>query len=195
MQQNVCTTQDAAKLLGVSLRTVQLWVENGSLRAWKTPGGHRRVLKESVDEVLKKRHLQSTPGEIRATPAVSILIAEDNRPLCKLYEATIRSWKLPVELKVVHDGFAALVAIGAGQPNIIITDIAMPGMDGIMMLHKLREDHICDGSEIIVVTGLDTVRLNEMGGIPEGITVLFKPVPFALLQARIREIANLRLAG
>jgi excisionase family DNA binding protein len=195
MQQDVYTTQDAAKLLGVSLRTIQLWVENGSLRAWKTPGGHRRVLKDSVDTLIQKRESPNTAMVAPANTLTSILVVEDNLALCKLYEATIRSWRLPTELKIVHDGFAALVAIGASQPNIIITDIDMPGMDGIMMLRKLREEHACDKSEIIVVTGLDAVRLAEMGGVPEGISVFLKPAPFALIQARIQEIANQRLGA
>lgn len=195
MQQDVYTTQDAADVLGVSLRTIQLWVENGSLSAWRTPGGHRRVLKTSVDTLIQKR---GTPGATKSAPSnalISILVVEDNLALCKLYEATIRGWGLPTELKIVHDGFAALVSIGACQPDIIITDIDMPGMDGIMMLRKLREERTCDHSEIIVVTGLDAVRLAEMGGVPEGISVFLKPAPFALIQARIQEIANERLGG
>lgn len=193
MQQDVYTTQDAAEVLGVSLRTVQLWVESGSLRAWKTPGGHRRVLKESVENLLQKRETSPATEAASTAPLISILVVEDNLSLCKLYEATFRSWRLPIELKIVHDGFAALVAIGASQPHIIITDIAMPGMDGIMMLRKLREEHACDDSEIIVVTGLDAVRLEEMGGVPAGISVFLKPAPFALIQARIQEIANQKM--
>lgn len=43
------TTREAASRLGVSLRTVQLWTESGVLDAWKTPGGHPRVLNAAVD--------------------------------------------------------------------------------------------------------------------------------------------------
>jgi excisionase family DNA binding protein len=43
-----CSTREAAQQLGVSVRTAQLWVEEGRLNAWKTPGGHRRILVESV---------------------------------------------------------------------------------------------------------------------------------------------------
>ncbi|WP_434089560.1 MerR family transcriptional regulator [Neopusillimonas aromaticivorans] len=39
----VISTREAADRLGVSVRTVQLWVESGVLDAWKTPGGHRRI--------------------------------------------------------------------------------------------------------------------------------------------------------
>ena len=44
-----CTTREAAEALGICVRTAQLWVEQGRLRAWKTPGGHRRILRESVN--------------------------------------------------------------------------------------------------------------------------------------------------
>ena len=61
-----CSTRDAARLLGVSVRTAQLWVEDGRLRAWKTPGGHRRILVESVerllDEQLRSVSLIECPG-------------------------------------------------------------------------------------------------------------------------------------
>lgn len=54
------STRQAAKLLCASVRTVQIWVDNGKLVAWKTPGGHRRVLRASVDEMLAERQRAST---------------------------------------------------------------------------------------------------------------------------------------
>lgn len=50
-----CTTRQAAEALGVALRTAQLWTESGRLRAWKTEGGHRRILVASVKELLDAR--------------------------------------------------------------------------------------------------------------------------------------------
>ncbi len=40
---DILTTTETAKLLGVSVRTAQLLIEGGTVRSWKTPGGHRRV--------------------------------------------------------------------------------------------------------------------------------------------------------
>lgn len=45
---DVLTTAKAAQLLGVSTRTAQLWVESGQLPSWKTPGGHRRIPRRAV---------------------------------------------------------------------------------------------------------------------------------------------------
>lgn len=50
-----CTTREAAKMLGMSVRTAQIWVENGTLLAWKTGGGHRRISIESVQRVINGR--------------------------------------------------------------------------------------------------------------------------------------------
>jgi excisionase family DNA binding protein len=54
IEKTFCTTREAAALLGVSIGTVQLWVESDLLQAWKTAGGHRRVLRDSVDRLLHK---------------------------------------------------------------------------------------------------------------------------------------------
>jgi excisionase family DNA binding protein len=52
VQKTFCTTREAAKLLGVSLRTAQLWSESGLLEAWKTAGGHRRITRDSIECLL-----------------------------------------------------------------------------------------------------------------------------------------------
>jgi len=39
----ILTTTEVARLLGVATSTVQVWMENGLIESWKTPGGHRRT--------------------------------------------------------------------------------------------------------------------------------------------------------
>lgn len=51
----VCTTSEAARRLGVSSTTVQVMVERGELKAWRTRGGHRRISLDSVDSVQRQR--------------------------------------------------------------------------------------------------------------------------------------------
>lgn len=50
----LCSPGEAAKILGVSPKTIQLWVDNGILAAWKTVGGHRRVTLESVERLKRE---------------------------------------------------------------------------------------------------------------------------------------------
>lgn len=55
-QNNFVTTREAASLLSVSLRTIQLWVESGVLKAWKTVGGHRRIPRTAIAKLLEQQH-------------------------------------------------------------------------------------------------------------------------------------------
>ena len=56
-ERDVLTTQQAAKLLGLSTTSVQKMVINGELDAWITPGGHRRVFRSSVEQLLNARNV------------------------------------------------------------------------------------------------------------------------------------------
>ncbi|MDD4979363.1 MAG: response regulator [Gallionella sp.] len=192
--EEVCTTREAAALLDVSLRTVQLWVESGVLDAWKTPGGHRRVSVKSIQEVIASRQFEHLHPISTSNDTINVLIVEDEMILRRLYELTIEKWSIETSIVAVQDGFEALVEIGKRKPDLIITDINMQGMDGITLLRKLRESSIYDDVEIIVVTGLDAEKLDEMGGVPDGVTVFIKPAPFALIQSCIQNVANKKLA-
>ena len=56
------TTIDAAQLLGLAVRSVQLMVDRGELDAWKTPGGHRRISRVSVERWLVRAICTAAPS-------------------------------------------------------------------------------------------------------------------------------------
>ena len=60
---NLMTTHDVAKKLGVTIRSVQLWVEQGLLEGWKTPGGHRRITSESFNRFVLSQEINLEPTE------------------------------------------------------------------------------------------------------------------------------------
>ena len=184
-EQEVCSTREAADRLGVSLRTVQLWSEAGVRRAWKTPGGHRRILVSSVDGLLQQR------GELTTAPASSryqVLIVEDEPDFRRLFERHLQSWQLPIDLASVPSGFDALVRIGAARPDLLITDLRMPGIDGFEMLRALQASGEISELEIIVVTALTEHTIAERGGLPGRVTVLFKPLRFEDLRRRVEAL-------
>jgi excisionase family DNA binding protein len=52
-----CGTSYAAKMLGISVGTVQGLVEKNELKAWKTHGGHRRISLQSVQDYQRRHNL------------------------------------------------------------------------------------------------------------------------------------------
>lgn len=65
------TTRETAQLLGVSLRTVQLWDTAGTLPAGRTPGGHRRIRKSDVLAFAERSGLRPARQTATATTAAT----------------------------------------------------------------------------------------------------------------------------
>lgn len=190
-----CTTREAAEMLGVSLRTAQLWSESGLLEAWKTGGGHRRISRQSIERLL------SGPGTelpVKAAPpdrsadetaaasgdtAISILVVEDDPVLRRLYEIKLQLWPMQPEVLTAGDGYEALVQLGLKRPDMLIADLHMPGLDGFRMLHAVLGAPELADMKIVVVSGLDADEIAQRGGIPAEIPVLPKPIPFERLAA------------
>lgn len=185
----VCTTREAARLLGVSLRTIQLWVDGGLLQAWKTAGGHRRITLRSVEKLLAQQHAET--AQPQATPqTTNLLVVEDDLILLKLYQRVIPGWGLPIQVHTARNGFDGLIKIGEIKPDILITDLNMPGMDGFRMIQTLQRNASFAHMKIIVITGLSSEDIERQGGLPEGVPVLSKPILFSQLQQRIVEIIS-----
>lgn len=179
-----CTTREAAKLLGVSLRTVQLWAEAGVLEGWKTGGGHRRIARTSVERMFVDR--AALPAAETDT-ALRILVVDDDAAVLRVYERQLGRWPIKSTFITAHNGFDALVKIGLTLPDLLVADLHMPEMDGFSMLWHLRSMRELAAIAIVIVTGLAPEEIEARGGVPAGIPILPKPIPFE----RLRDIATI----
>ena len=173
VNEDVLGTKEAAERLGVSVRTVQLWVENGTLEAWKTPGGHRRILLSSVEQALLARTI---PRVLAPADRLRVLIVEDEQAMQSYYRALFDVLCPEADLTMATDGFEGLVELGKVAPHLMLVDVDMPGMDGITMLRRIVGGDIGGDMTIAVVTGLDEDQLAARGSVPAGIPVYPKPL-------------------
>jgi excisionase family DNA binding protein len=82
---DILTTQQAARMLGLSTTTVQKMVANGELDAWVTSGGHRRIYRNAVEKMMPTRpdgHYSNAPRALR------VLLAEDDALQVAYFEIT-----------------------------------------------------------------------------------------------------------
>lgn len=210
IEKKFCTTKEAADILGVSVGTVQQWVESGLLQAWKTAGGHRRVTRESVDNLLHKpatqtksafkANIASTAKETSTIDAnhadpkrrMRVLVLEDDPDLLTLYKIKLSTWPMDPEVQGVPSAVSALISIGRCAPDLLIADMRMSGgMDGFDMLRQMHKTPEMANTTIVVVTGMDPQAIEARGGIPSDIEVLPKPIPFQRLLAIAERIVSL----
>ncbi|MBS0347117.1 MAG: response regulator [Proteobacteria bacterium] len=187
-EKEYCSTSEAAQRLGLSLGTIQQMVENGQLEGWKTAGGHRRIRVSSIEEFRARSMAGGGQGTQARAPgnALQILVAEDDRILQKLYEHTFTSWGLPLQVRLVSSGIDGLLEIGREAPDLLITDLRMPGIDGFEMIRRLRADTQLQDLDIVVVSGLTDDDIAEQGGLPPDVILYSKPVPFRELKGYVQ---------
>jgi len=181
-EQEFVTTQEAARLLGVSVRTVQLWVESGVLHAWKTAGGHRRIARVSVEELRQQQ--RDVIATVTGLKVPKVVVVEDNPVYLELYRLKIESWQLPAAVTTAKSGFEGLIAVGGLKPDVVVTDLPLAGMNGCEMIRALQQ--ASPGTQVIVVTDLSDDDIARAGGLPKNVPVLKQPVQFDALEALLR---------
>jgi excisionase family DNA binding protein len=180
MAANYLTTRKAAKLLGISVRTAQQWVEKGQLEGWKTDGGHRRISHSSVSATLAARPTAALAKQEPA--AVPILIVEDEANLLRLYRMHTERWPFKTTIYTAPNGYEALVLAGEVKPQLLICDLRLPGVNGFQIVRALCEMQRFKHMGIVVVSGLTVPEIQAHGGVPERVEILGKPIDFARLQ-------------
>jgi excisionase family DNA binding protein len=185
------STSYVANRLGVSVPTVQRWVDSGHLKAWKTVGGHRRIGAESAERMFQAQRLQGPGGSAAgaAKPAaapVTVLVVDDNPDDRDVLVAHVETALPGAVVVVAENGFEALMEIGKSSPDIVITDVAMPHMDGFEMLRHLSKESPQRVRTILVVSGRTREQFARLGALPNEVTFMQKPID----QARVTEFLH-----
>ena len=180
------STTEAAALLDVAVRTVQLWVERGVLNAWKTPGGHRRIDAGSVHRLLDERQRVTSAAECR------ILIVEDQPEHAEFLKMFVQAVAPRASIQIARNGLAAMLCIGREPPNLVLLDLLMPQMDGFEMLRELANDRDLQRMRVVVVSSMEDEDIRQRGGLPTTVAaVLRKPIEFEALKDILQRELNL----
>jgi len=114
-------------------------------------------------------------------PSRRILVVDDTRlaavTLGKLLEA------LGQQVFIAYDGQSALATACVERPDLIITDLSMPDMDGFQLAQQIRESPGLSAVPLVALTGYGNEsdrRRTESAGFQQH---LVKPVSLAALQA------------
>lgn len=148
------TTFEISQICGVNPTTVQNWVKSKRLKAFQTPGKHRRVRREDLIEFLRKFDMP-VPAELEASgsPKIlhNVLIADDDTDVRNVIADALR---MENEINVIEarNGVDALLAIGRSKPDMIILDVRMPNMNGYDVCERLKADSDVN-IKIIAISG------------------------------------------
>ena len=124
------TLGEAARYLGVAQSTIRKWSDSGRVRAFYTPGRHRRYRQEDLDAFLDSSSPSATAGPL-------VLIVDDDEQVREYVRVNLEA-----EGYIVREAGNAdegLQALEEAQPDLVLLDVMMPRVDGWEMLQRLQE--------------------------------------------------------
>jgi len=152
MAKETYTTFEISQFCDVFITTVSKWIDEGRLPAYRTPGGHRRVQRQELIDFLVKYRMPIAES-LLVNAEQKVLVVDDNAEMVNLIRKTILSRNPKYVIETAEDGFDAGQKVMAFRPQVIILDLVLPGLDGLQVCRKLRNDPITRSIHVIVITG------------------------------------------
>jgi excisionase family DNA binding protein len=143
------TTKQIAELCGVHITTAIRWIDAGQLRAYRTPGGRRRVAADELKSFLVRLKI---PVEIPTVGKVQVLVVDDDEVVLRSLVRQLSSrgrW----EVLTASSGYDALLIIGQKLPDLVVLDLVMPRVDGFEVLRSIKQSPATRRVKVIAVTG------------------------------------------
>ena len=183
MFKKVLTTHEIAKHCHVTMATVTNWIKDGSLKGYKTKGGHRRVYREDLEEFLKKYQM---PFSVKPR----ILIVDDDESirlgLKKLFE------REGFIVSLADNGLQAGVLLEMTRPGLVILDLIMPGLDGFYVCQQIKAHSHFKDIKVVVLTGYpskENIQKAKDFGVDE---LIAKPVENEIILRKINDLMGIK---
>ena len=146
-------TLDVARMLGVSAMTVVRWIDKGLIRAFKTPGNHRRILREDLKHFIRKMGFP-IPDDL-ADDRWRILAVDDEPDVLEVLTRIFDGNSDSYEVYQAQDGVTALIEVGRVKPDLLLLDVVLPGLDGIEVCRRIKANPYLE-TNIIAISGKAT---------------------------------------
>jgi two-component system chemotaxis response regulator CheY len=169
-------------------RTLFLYTESAEVvdgGAWRALGvraafSHLR----RADLVLAVEQALSSVTASRSGGPLSFLLVEDSATVRQFVKTVLNDSFPGSELIEAADGRTALAAMKNNRVNLIVTDLQMPGMDGLSFVQLLRNNAVLKKKPVLVLSGAVTEEAKASLASLEKLSILEKPVkPETLISA------------
>lgn len=177
---SLLTSPEVGSLLQVTPSSINKWVEQGRLQAFRTPGGHRRI--RASDLVLfLNAHEMPVPRELAPVALRRLLLVDDDTKLLKSWSRVLKSYDEVVEVDTADNGVEALVKVGSFKPHLVILDVLMNGLDGIEVCRRLKASKATAQIDIIITSGRLDDKMAAIATKAGATRCVRKPINFKTL--------------
>ncbi len=121
---------------------------------------------------------------------MKVLLVDDTRTLFSLLQVYLLGW--PMEFLVAEDGAQGVALAREHRPDLVISDVRMPGMDGFELTAAIRADPALHDTPVVLLTCLTDEASRRKGKLVGASAFLTKPVSVEQLRATVSSVLGLR---
>ena len=148
------STGKIARYCETTVVQVNRWINNGDLKAFRTPGRQFRVTKDTFREFLERHEMPISEEFFGKKNKKKVLVADDDEDLVSSICKVLRIYNKDLEIEISHDGYEALMKAGDFKPDLLILDIRMPKIDGLEVCRRIYKNRtITPQTKILAITG------------------------------------------
>ncbi|MEA1996768.1 MAG: response regulator, partial [Gemmatimonadota bacterium] len=183
IMRDLLTPRELAELCGVSPDTVRSWCFRKQIKFATTPGGHKRFRRQDVLEFLKERGFP-LPATDKISP-IKVLVVDDEDAFRHSLVGALQK-DSSFNVKEAADGYEAGRMIGEFEPDVLVLDLVMPGIDGFKVCRDIRARDKVNLIKIIAVTGYPDANMFQKARDAGANECLAKPIDVDTLMVMIR---------
>jgi len=120
---------------------------------------------------------------------MKVLLVDDTRTLLSLIQVYLMGWQ--IEFVEAKDGTEGLARAREHRPDLVISDVRMPGMDGFELCAAIRADRVLHETPLILLTSLADEASRKKGKLVGATAFLTKPVSVEELRKTVGGILRL----
>jgi excisionase family DNA binding protein len=187
---SLLTSYQVGALLQVNPSSINKWVKDGRIPAFRTPGGHRRIRAADLVSFLLT-HNMPVPRTLSSASKRRLLIVDDDPKQLDGLGRLFKAYAERVDVTLVSNGVDALVQIGSVKPHVAVIDIVMPNVDGIEVCRRLKANPDTAGIRLILTSGQLNAELEKRAREAGADVVTPKPLDVTVVLKEVEESAQL----
>lgn len=119
----------------------------------------------------------------------NVLIVEDTPTILMLIKVYLMGW--PLQFTEARDGAEGLRLARELKPDLVLSDVQMPGMDGFELCAAIRSDPDLQNTPVVLLTSLKDEASRKKGALVGARAFLNKPVSVEELREKVRDLLDL----
>jgi excisionase family DNA binding protein len=178
MNEKIFSSHAVGELLQANPSTVIRWIDSGQLKAYRTPGGHRRVRERDLLSFLHTFKIP-IPKALGSAEAGRFLVVDGDTKLLRSLKRGIAKHFTGAEVETCQNGIEALLRIGTWKPDVVVLDFTMHDFNAIEVCRRIKSNPETSDIVVLAMTAKPGTEIERKAAEAGAKGLLPKPVSAA----------------